>query len=70
MIIKFFSCLVSGTVEQLVGSAPLGVFALLGFAVLPEEDALDVRRRVGKAPLSLTDASERNISKSTYYKYG
>ena len=50
------SCLVSGAVEQLVG-----VLALLGSAaaVLREEDALDVRRRVGEAPLSLTDTPER-----------
>ena len=50
------SCLVSGAVEQLVG-----VLALLGSAaaVLREEDALDVRRRVGEAPLSLTDTPVR-----------
>ena len=49
------SCLVSGAIEQIIG-----VLAHLGSAaVLPEEDALDVRRRVGEAPLSLTDTPER-----------
>ena len=52
------SCLVSGAIEQIIG-----VLALLGSAaVLPEEDALDVRRRVGEAPLSLTDTPERCIA--------
>ena len=48
------SCLVSGAVEQLVRVLAL----LVSAAVFREEDALDVRRRVGEAPLSLTDTPE------------